>query len=1375
VTLNSARPITQDLELRAASLATERFQVVRTLGAGGMATVFEVFDRSTGKRLALKRLHANADEKRRRRVLELFEREFYTLSQIKHPRVVEAYDYGVDDQGAYYTMELLEGDELQGLAPLPVAVVCRIGREVCSALSLLHSRRLVYRDLNPRNVHCMRDGSTKLIDFGATTNMGPSRQVVGTPAYCAPEALDLQPLDARTDLYSVGATLYFALTGRHAYPAKTFAQLRDFWAVRPPRPSELVADVPPALDSLLMDLLAFDPTARPANAAEVMEQLAAIEGRPSDEQQQVTQAYLSTPNLIGRDAALARVRAKLLRTLRGYGSALVFEGGSGVGRTRLLAACLLEAKLLGTLVLRADATDAVDDYGVARALGLGLCEAAPELADRCAEPKLSLLGHVLPELLHDKPEIQLQAFDDPNRQRAQVLSALREWFLAVARERPLMLAIDDLHEVDEPSAALLALCAHEAPKNPLAVIVTCEAEAPARAPSALKLFEAAAASVQLSNLSARHTEGLLRSVFGDVPHIQAVAHKLHQISQGNPRDTLQLAQYLVDRNVARYRSGAWTLPPSFDEGDLPANMAQALRVQIEILGSRARELACLVSLAADRELAFDECAAVYPDVPPKEVHDSLDELVAAQVLERTADSYAVSHRGISTALQQNLGETDRRRLHRALAELFARRGHEEFRRALHLFRAGEAAEGLDVLVPYALHSQATTDNQPLEYLKLVESMPDNWFEVYARAIALCDELSRPVAQAFALRNRLAGLVNVMGAPSTLSHPQLLALLQQLARDSGLDDYAALEQTGEQSSRLQRALGLARARHAASNEQARGLEPLLALKHLVRSQIACVGMAAVALDYEFWSQLPSLAPFAPLSPAVALMDLLVDGVGSRLAGRHERACTLYTQVIERTDQPDHAGLDDSNWRFLRYGVMCALGIMEAGMGMPSCLHWADQVETEPLHQVNAYQIRILHQLWQGRVRDADRLRERVELLRLESSPRQLADGLHLLMQIVAHALSDDLTRVKHTLDEIRTFAQRHPSWNHVVQYAAGEYQRIRGDHASAALQLKAALAEIGAGTHQIWPFAAGAYVNALCLLGRVGEAAQFAEQALRAAEQAELGYMTHYIRMPQAQALAQLQDFERAAVIAESVIQQLRELGCEGLSLILAYETRIRVAIGAKDSPAYETYARLCADQCRAAGSRVLGAKYERLVRAATSAAVHVPDAAPDHVLATLTGTQLTSVLVGCNKPSERAERALQLLLRRSGTTAGFLFLIGDHGPELVAQAGPNEPPLGLPSLVSEFIDRELQDRELNTRSLEAEETSASNSIGPTEDRDTHHQLVLLSHQMSEGFAVTGVAALVIEPGATFVHPGSLASHLSRLTFDAGDVTPILAT
>jgi hypothetical protein len=1336
-----------------------------------MATVYEVHDNSTGKNVALKRLNPDADQKRGRRILELFEREYYTLSQIAHPRVVEAYDYGLDDQGPYYTMELLDGRELQTMAPIGYAEACRIGRDVCSALSLLHSRRLVYRDLNPRNVHCLNDGTAKLIDFGATTDMGPSRQVVGTPAYCAPEALDLQPLDARTDLYSLGATLYFVLTGRHAYPAKTFHQLRDYWALRPPRPRELVPAVPAALDALIMDLLHLDPSLRPANAGEVMEQLAAIEGRPVEEQLQVTQAYLATPSLVGRDALLARVRAKLLRTLRGYGSALLFTGESGVGRTRLLAACLLEAKLLGALAIRADATEATEDYGVIRALASALLEAAPELGERSAQSQLALLGHAVPQLVASKPDLQLHVFENDNRQRAAVLAALREWFIACSRERPLLLAVDDLQAIDEPSAALLALCAHEATKHPIAVFATSETGASISAASALKLFEGAAASMQVTNLTPRHTEDLLRSVFGDVPQLQAVAHKLHAISQGNPRDTLQLAQYLVDRGLARYRSGAWTLPAEFDDGDLPATMVAALRAQIDALDPLTHRLACLVALADDRDLAFEECAAAFSEVPPKKVHDRLDELVVLQLLERDGDRYQVSHPGVNAALEPVLNAEESREVHRLLANVFARRGDEELRRALHLFRADDGEAGLDVLVPYSQASQALTDNRPLEYLKLVRSLPETWFEVYRHAIALAEKLGRPEYQLYVLRNRLAGLVNVMGESSTESHPQLLALMRQLARASGLTFYNSLDPSMPAGDRLKRAFELAGARYQASPEGLRGLDPMTALKYLVRTAIACVGMAGMALDYEFWSQLPSLAPFAPLSPAVAVVEKLVAGVGGRLSGRPEKCCQLYRELLDRADQPDRAGLDESNHRFLRFGVMSALGIMEAGMGYHSCLDWADAVEPEPLHVVNALQINILHQLWQGRVREADRLRERVELLRIESSSRQLGDGVHLVMQVVAHAMSDDLTRLKHTLDEVHAFADRHPPWTPVAQYAAGEYQRIRGDHAAAATLLRTTLDLVSCGTHQIWPFAAGSYINVLCMLGRASEARDFGEQSLAVAEQAELGFPEHYVRMPLAIACAETGDFERGARLADKTIAAMQMLGSDGLNLVLAYETRARVAVLARHTAAYEQFAKLCAEQCRAAGSRVLGAKYERLVRAATTASVHVSNAAPEHVLSTLTGTQLTSVLVGCNQPRERAERALSLMLRRSGCASGYLYLIGDHGPELVSQVGPNEPPVGLPAIVSEFIDAELHERELVTRSLENEDVPAQNSLWPNANGD-QHQLVLLSHQMAEGFAVSGVAALVIRVGTPFTHPGSLASHLSRLMFDAGDVTPL---
>jgi serine/threonine protein kinase len=116
-------------------------------------------------------------------VSALFEREFYTLAQLSHPSVIEVYDFGVDDAGPFYTMELLEGGDLSTRAPLAFGAACALMMQVCSSLALLHSRRLVHRDISPRNVRCTRDGAAKLIDFGAMVPLGPCERSVGTPAF----------------------------------------------------------------------------------------------------------------------------------------------------------------------------------------------------------------------------------------------------------------------------------------------------------------------------------------------------------------------------------------------------------------------------------------------------------------------------------------------------------------------------------------------------------------------------------------------------------------------------------------------------------------------------------------------------------------------------------------------------------------------------------------------------------------------------------------------------------------------------------------------------------------------------------------------------------------------------------------------------------------------------------------------------------------------------------------------------------------------------------------------------------------------------------------------------------------------------------------
>src|SRR5205085_7824597 len=139
---------------------------------------------------------------------------------LRHPNIIEVYDYGRDAERWFYTMEQLEGGDLGQAAPLPWRQVCSYLRQIAAVLGMLHARRLLHRDVSPRNIWILPDGRLNLIDFGALSAFGIPSDLVGTPALIAPEwLLDRSTrarVDQRADLYGRGALAYWLLTGLHA-------------------------------------------------------------------------------------------------------------------------------------------------------------------------------------------------------------------------------------------------------------------------------------------------------------------------------------------------------------------------------------------------------------------------------------------------------------------------------------------------------------------------------------------------------------------------------------------------------------------------------------------------------------------------------------------------------------------------------------------------------------------------------------------------------------------------------------------------------------------------------------------------------------------------------------------------------------------------------------------------------------------------------------------------------------------------------------------------------------------------------------------------------------------------------------------------------
>jgi serine/threonine-protein kinase len=258
-----------------------RFVIIRLLGAGGMGAVYLARDEKLGEEVALKvvaglgLLDPTAADRLRR--------EATTARKISHPNIVRLHDIGEEHGLMFLSMEYVPGESLaarlQRLGALPASALRPIAEQMCEGLAAAHAAGVIHRDLKPGNVLIAGDRTIKIIDFGiarplAAAGMTATNMVVGTPEYMAPEQVRGGVVDARTDIYALGAVLYHALTGRPPFTggspiAVGLAHCQE--PVTPPR--TLRPDVPPSWESLILRALDKDPERRFQSAAELRDAL----------------------------------------------------------------------------------------------------------------------------------------------------------------------------------------------------------------------------------------------------------------------------------------------------------------------------------------------------------------------------------------------------------------------------------------------------------------------------------------------------------------------------------------------------------------------------------------------------------------------------------------------------------------------------------------------------------------------------------------------------------------------------------------------------------------------------------------------------------------------------------------------------------------------------------------------------------------------------------------------------------------------------------------------------------------------------------------------------------------------------------------------
>ncbi|MCA9491711.1 MAG: protein kinase [Myxococcales bacterium] len=625
-----------------------RYTVVREIGRGGAGTVVEARS-DDGETVALK-VHTGDDGAG-------FEREVRLHAGLDHPGVVRVLDHGREADGtSWVAMEHIDGGSLAdrlaaqrlafagtfdlddpGSSGEDEAQLLGIVLDLCPALAWLHGEGMVHADLKPANV-LLRGGTEPVIaDLGlsraVSTRTRVEDRVRGSLGYVSPEQARGEPLDARADLFSLGAILFEVLTGSPPTdPANPREALRRL-AEPPEPPSSRVQGVDPRLDALVLALLDRDRTRRPAGAVWVAHELSQVLGRSSATERRV-RAALFVPPLVGREAELEQVTADTRDALR-QGGLVAIRAAKGLGATRLAA----------------ELTTRIRAEGVAVAGARGRAGAAPLRTVRALAERVAEVARV------DDPLRTWRDTPSPTADLAGLGHQLADQWRTAASRRPLLLVVDDLDQVGSESIEVLGHALGELLVHPARVALV--ATAHDRAETHVEALLASGATIMLRPLPAADLLEVAAGTLGVTRLPTSLEHVLPERTGGSPLLAREWVTTAVAEGAIRPTGEGWG--PATDPGT-PATLGGLIDARLDHLDAAQIEVIAAAGWLGDH-LTEDRLAIV------DEV-GGLRAALAYHLMERDVDGPRLVHTEVAARAVARIPAERTAAIRRSLADRF---------------------------------------------------------------------------------------------------------------------------------------------------------------------------------------------------------------------------------------------------------------------------------------------------------------------------------------------------------------------------------------------------------------------------------------------------------------------------------------------------------------------------------------------------------------------------------------------------------------------------------------------------------------------------------------------------------------------------------
>lgn len=714
---------------------SNRYEIVRELGFGGMGVVYLARDPLLERDVAIKVIRPGLVDGE---FVDRFRREARVAARMDHPAIVIVHDIGEHEGLLYFVMPFVPGKNLRAFISersLSLGDVLDIGIQVAEALAYSHAQGVIHRDIKPENIMVHRqenhDLRVRITDFGVAamrsqTVLTATGCFVGTLAYLSPEQMASRPAGERADLYSLGTVLYECLCGETPFSGEIQVMIYRIIHDPPVALRARGAGVDPELEAIIMRCLEKDPERRPEQAAQLAGSLIDYRARLEAEQrarvvwnsgrQPRTAVQAATP-FIGRERELAELRRRLGAAIAGECQFVAVGGDAGIGKSRLLEALENLAAVHQVMVLHGRFVEQSRAF-----LYQGFCEAIQEyfrlavssmtpsidLSDLAPElmavfPALSEVGILRASTAHGSlqyPAPETHRFED----RASLFELLARTFARISSGKALVVMLEDLHAGDVSVDALEYVVRRLGATSILFVGTYRNEEVTAEHPllRMLEGFEGDRrfAWIRLEPFTFEEQRELLAALLGGQRFETALAEKVHTATEGNPYFICELIRSLIDDGeLARDDTGSWKIVEEgrFFSPVLPATIQQTVRLRTERLPEQSQEILKVASVLG-RGFDLDDLAFLAGE--KCNLEPLVDELIRAGFFreERTArgDRFTFSSGVLRDVMYASLIRRTRRRLHRTYAErleqIYADRLERIFSQLVHHYAQADVPE-----------------------------------------------------------------------------------------------------------------------------------------------------------------------------------------------------------------------------------------------------------------------------------------------------------------------------------------------------------------------------------------------------------------------------------------------------------------------------------------------------------------------------------------------------------------------------------------------------------------------------------------------------------------------------------------------------------